>query len=52
MLSDTSKTQTEHYEDIMILNESPCTPKQQAGQFWDEEKQADSRNSNPIESEK
>lgn len=23
--------------------DNPCTPKQQAGQFWDEEKQCDSR---------
>ena len=42
--SDYSKTQAEHYHDLLKEREqNPCTPQQQAGQFWDEEKQCDIR---------
>jgi hypothetical protein len=37
-------SKTENY--FMLLKErenNPCTPQQQAGQFWDEEKQCDIR---------
>jgi len=37
-------SQTEMYE--LLLKERidhPCSPKEQAGQFWDEEKKCDSR---------
>ena len=38
------KSQTEHYRDLLKeRKDNPCTPKEQAGQFWDEEKQCDSR---------
>ncbi len=40
----TSVSQTECY--LQLLKErknKPCTPKEQAGQFWDEEKQIDTR---------
>jgi len=38
------KSQAEHYHDLLEeRKDSPCTPKEQAGQFWDEEKQCDSR---------
>ena len=36
--------QAEHYRKLMQERKSnPCTPKEQAGQFWDEEKQIDIR---------
>ena len=42
--SDYSKTQSEHYYDLLKEREqNPCTPQQQTGQFWDEEKQCDIR---------
>jgi len=38
------KSQTEHYHDLLQeRKDNPCTPKEQAGQFWDEKKQCDSR---------
>jgi hypothetical protein len=38
------KSQAEHYHDLIEeRKDNPCTPKEQAGQFWDEEKQCDSR---------
>ena len=43
---DTSKSRAEHYMDVLKENEAsnnPCTPKEQAGQFWDEENQCDTR---------
>ncbi len=45
-LGDRSKSITDHYYDIMreVQGTGPhCTPEEQAGQFWDEEKQCDSR---------
>lgn len=45
-MGDTSKSQAEHYRDIRdrrTLFGPICTAKEQAGQFWDEEKQCDSR---------
>ena len=41
---DTSKSQAEHYPDILREREEAgmvCTPKEQAGQWWDEERQVD-----------
>ena len=44
MLGSGSKDQAEHYHDLIEERKNnPCTPKEQAGQFWDEEKQCDSR---------
>lgn len=46
-MADTSKCQAEHYEEIRdrrTLFGPICTPQEQAGQFWDEEKQCDRRN--------
>jgi len=38
------KGQTENYfELIKERKDNPCTPKEQAGQWWDEEKQIDIR---------
>ena len=45
MMNDTSKLRIEHYKDILIEKDhKPCSPKEQAGEWWDEEKQSDSRN--------
>ena len=39
-----SQTQTEaYYELIEERKDNPCSLKEQAGQFWDEEKQIDKR---------
>ena len=38
--------QADHYRDILKERDEAgevCTPREQAGQFWDEEKQCDSR---------
>lgn len=38
------KSQAECYEEILKeRDDDPCTPEQQAGQWWDKEKQIDSR---------
>lgn len=38
------KSQAEHYSDLIEERKNnPCAPKEQAGQFWDEEKQCDTR---------
>jgi hypothetical protein len=38
------KSQTENYNDILAEKiGKACSPKEQAGQFWDEEKQCDRR---------
>ena len=38
------KTQTEcYYELLEERKDSPCLPREQAGQFWDEEHQCDRR---------
>lgn len=38
------KRQAEHYRDLLEeRKDHPCTPQEQAGEFWDEEKQCDSR---------
>jgi len=38
------KSQPENYKIILEEREdNPCSEKEQAGQFWDEEKQCDSR---------
>ena len=45
--STTGKTKMDCYHEL--LNErknNPCTPKEQAGQFWDKEKQCDKRITN------
>ena len=39
-----SKSRAEHYHDLLEERKgNPCSPKEQAGQFWDEEKQCDTR---------
>lgn len=44
MLS-TGKSQGECYLELLAeRKDNPCTPRQQSGQFWDEEKQCDKRN--------
>lgn len=44
MLGNGTKSQAEHYHDLLQeRKDNPCTPREQAGQFWDEEKQCDSR---------
>ena len=41
---DKGGTQTDHYNDLIKeRKDNPCTPKEQAGQWWDEEKQIDTR---------
>jgi hypothetical protein len=36
--------QSDHYRDLLSApSRRPCTPQEQAGQFWDEEKQMDIR---------
>jgi len=43
-LDQPMKSQIEHYYDLLReRKDNPCTPKEQAGQWWDEEKQCDSR---------
>ena len=43
-LGDRSKSQSEHYRDLLKeREETPCSLKEQAGQFWDESKQCDQR---------
>ena len=43
--ADTSKSKTEHYQDLLKERKNnPCSPKEQAGQYWDEKKQIDKRN--------
>lgn len=43
-VSDTSKDQADHYHDLLRERAlDPCTPRGQAGQWWDEEKQVDTR---------
>lgn len=50
--SDYSKTRHEHYLDILKeRKDNPCTPKEQAGQYWDEELQCDIRKINNWEKE-
>lgn len=47
-MAHTSKTQTDHYCDLLReRKDNPCTPEQQAGQWWDAEKQRDSRKEKP-----
>ena len=39
-----SISQAERYRQLIEeRNDNPCSPKEQAGQFWDEEKQIDTR---------
>jgi len=38
------RSQTECYHELLEeRKDNPCTPKQQAGQWWDEERQIDKR---------
>jgi len=38
------KSQAQCYEELLIeRKDNPCTPREQAGEYWDEEKQCDSR---------
>jgi len=41
-LCDTSKDQSEHYHEL-ITQRAPCTPKEQAGQWWNDDRQIDNR---------
>ncbi len=44
MMDSPMKSQSEHYHDLLAeRKDSPCAPKEQAGDWWDEEKQCDSR---------
>ena len=44
MLDGVYPTQTEAYHALLkARRNNPCLPKEQAGQWWDEEKQVDSR---------
>ncbi len=46
MLDHPSKSQAEHYKDIVAEREkdgSPCSPQEQSGAYWDQGKQCDSR---------
>ena len=44
-----AKTQSECYVEILAERKGhPCTPEQQAGQWWDEDAQADTR---PLDSD-
>jgi hypothetical protein len=39
------KSQAEIYQELLLeRKDNPCTPQQQAGDYWDEENQCDSRN--------
>ncbi len=41
------KSQSECYHQLLKEREdNPCSPREQAGQFWDEKKQCDSRKKN------
>jgi hypothetical protein len=43
-LTDTRKSQVEHLADLLReRKDNPCSPKEQAGDWWDEERQCDSR---------
>lgn len=43
-LADPSRSQAEHYQDLLDeRRDSPCSPREQAGQWWNEERQRDSR---------
>ena len=40
----TGKSQAECYHDLLVeRKDNPCTEREQAGQFWDEERQIDKR---------
>ena len=40
----TGKSQAECYHDLLEeRKDNPCTPKEQAGEWWDEERQIDTR---------
>ncbi len=42
----TGRSKAECYNEILEeRKDNPCSPKEQAGQWWDEEKQCDSRQS-------
>ncbi len=43
-VSDPTKPQVDHYHDLIEERKNnPCSPSEQAGDWWDEEKQCDSR---------
>lgn len=45
-LAEPYKSQAQHYRDLIEERATPgliCSPKEQAGQFWDEEFQCDTR---------
>ncbi len=47
-LGEPSRSQGECYQELLVKRAADvafiCTPKEQAGQWWDEDKQRDSRN--------
>jgi hypothetical protein len=43
----TGRSQTSCYLKILAREETPCSPREQAGQFWDEENQCDRRSPVP-----
>jgi len=44
MSGPAEKTKTDHYHDILEeTKDTPCTPKEQAGDWWDEELKKDTR---------
>lgn len=39
-----NKIQAEHYHDLLEeRRDNPCSPQEQAGEYWDEERQCDRR---------
>jgi hypothetical protein len=43
-MSNPFKDQVEHYHDLLEeRKDNPCSPEEQAGQWWDEKKQCDKR---------
>ena len=44
---ETGKSKMACYHELIVERfDNPCTPKEQAGQYWDEEKQCDRRITN------
>ena len=44
LMSNPSKPQAYHYHDLITERaDHPCSAREQAGQWWDKEKQCDSR---------
>jgi len=41
-------SQSEEYQKLLKENEGKCSPEEQAGEWWDEEKQIDKRYATPT----